>query len=164
MDVDRKRDRDWPHWPDRGNGSARRDRLERRLFRDTEREAELEQAQAAIRQIEEAAAAKAAQIERLERAVGQIAGPEAPEPEPEPEQELEPRAEHEPEPETEPTPAATYLVFVGTPSGYALEEAWGDAPVAGSLVALEGVEHVVAKVARSPLPGDDRRCAYLEPA
>jgi hypothetical protein len=169
MDVERKRERDWPHWPDRGSGPARRDRLERRLFRDTEREAELEQAQAAIRQIEEAAAAKAAQIERLERAVGQVTDPEQPEPvlelEPAPEQEEpEPALEPEPAPEPEPAARAAYLVFVGTPGGYALREAWGEVPAAGGRVALEGVEHVVAKIGRSPLPGDDRRCAYLEPA
>ena len=26
---------------------------------------------------------------------------------------------------------------------------------------VEGVEYVVARIGRSPLPGDDRRCAYL---
>jgi hypothetical protein len=26
---------------------------------------------------------------------------------------------------------------------------------------VEGVNYVVARIARSPLPGDDRRCAYL---
>src|SRR5262245_12304421 len=36
MEVESKR---WPHWPERGNGTARRDRLELRLFRDTERQA-----------------------------------------------------------------------------------------------------------------------------
>src|SRR5262249_11810073 len=41
MEVERKR---WPHWPERGNGTARRDRLELRLFRDTERQAELARA------------------------------------------------------------------------------------------------------------------------
>jgi hypothetical protein len=120
-----------------------------RLFRDSERTVALAQAQAAVRQIEEAAAAKAAQIERLERAVGELAG-----------------LDEEPEPDPEPAPAAgaTYLVFLGTPSGYVLHEARGDVFAAGGRVALEGVEHLVAKVGRSPLPGDDRRCAYLEPA
>src|SRR5438105_2539376 len=125
MDVERKRGADWPHWPDRGNGPARRDRLERRLFRDSEREAELEQARATIQQIEQAAAAKAAEIQRLERAVEGMNG--APEPEPE-------------------QAAATYLVFVGTPSGYALQPAWGDVPPLGGSISLDGVEHVVAKL------------------
>ena len=149
MDVDRKREADWPHWPDRGNGPTRRDRLERRLFRDSEREAELESTRAAIRQIEEAAAAKAAQIERLEEAVERIDGPPVRDPETEPEVALAP---------------ATYLVFVGTPGGYALQAAWGDLPAIGGRVSVEGVEHIVAKLGRSPLPGDGRRCAYLEPA
>jgi hypothetical protein len=140
MDLDRKREADWPHWPGR---NTRPDRLERRLLGDSEREAELEQAHAAIRRLEEAAAAKAAQIERLEHAVG-----------------AEER-EQDPGPES---PSATYLVFVGTPSGYVLEKAWGDLPAVGGRVAVESEEHVVAKLGRSPLPGDDRRCAYLEPA
>jgi len=145
MDVDRKREADWPHWPDRGNGPARRDRLERRLFRDSEREAELEQAHAAIRRLEEAAAAKAAQVRRLERAVERVEGPEATEPEPEPE-----------------PVASTHLVFVGDPSGYSLREAWGDVPPVGGRISVDGVEHVVAKLGRSPLPDDRRRCAYLD--
>jgi hypothetical protein len=41
MDVEPERAADWPHWPDRENGPTRRDRLEQRLFRDSEREAEL---------------------------------------------------------------------------------------------------------------------------
>src|SRR5437764_8683217 len=104
MDVERKRAADWPHWPERGNGGARRDRLERRLFRDSEREAELAQAQEAIRQIEEAAAAKAAEIDRLEHVVAQIE-----EPEPEPEPAFEPVGE-------------THLLFTWTPRGYELHE------------------------------------------
>jgi hypothetical protein len=160
MDVDRKREADWPHWPGRDSRPARRDRLERRLFRDSEREAELEQAHAAIRRLEEAAAAKAAQIARLERAVEHVDGPDAPEPEFEP----EPEPEREPEPEPAESPSATYLVFVGTPNGYVLQKAWGDVPAVGGRVAVEGVEHVVAKLGRSPLPADDRRCAYLDPA
>jgi hypothetical protein len=154
MDVERKRDADWPHWPDRGKGPARRDRLERRLFRDSEREAELEQAHAAIRRLEEAAAAKAAQIERLERAVEQIDGPEP-----------QPVAESRPAPEPEPEPAGPgYLVFSWTPQCYALRSEPGDAPALGSRVIVDGVEHVIVKLARSPLPADDRSCVYLEPA
>jgi hypothetical protein len=155
MDVDRKREADWPHWPDRGNGPARRDRLERRLFRDSEREAELEQAHAAIRRLEEATAAKAAQVRRLERTVERFDGPEAPEPGPEP--------EPEPELALERAPAgAAHLVFAWTPQGYALHEQQGDAPAPGSRVTVNGVEYVVAKLVRSPLPADDRRCAYLD--
>jgi hypothetical protein len=143
MDVESKRGADWPHWPDRGNGPARCDRLERRLFRDSEREAELAQAQEAIRQIEQAATEKAAEIDRLEQAIGQLNGSEPPEPEPEIEM-------------------TTYLVFAWTPGGYALHQADGEVPAVGARVSVNGQEYAVAKLARSPLPADERRCAYLE--
>jgi len=76
----------------------------------------------------------------------------------------DPEPEPEPEPELEPDPvASTHLVFVGNPSGYSLREAWGDVPPVGGRISVDGVEHVVAKLGRSPLPGDRRRCAYLDP-
>ena len=140
MDVERKR---WPHWPERGNGTARRDRLELRLFRDTERQAELARAHEVIRQIEHAAAQKAAEIERLEQAVD-LEG-------------VEPAA-------SVPEPAAgDYLVFVCTPGGYALREGEGEAPAAGNRLTLDGVDYALAKLGLSPLPADGRRCAYLDP-
>jgi hypothetical protein len=60
----------------------------------------------------------------------------------------------------------TYLVFVMKPTGYELAEREGDPPAQGSAVELEGEggSFRVAKIASSPLPGDDRRCAYLVPA
>jgi hypothetical protein len=130
MDVERKR-ADWPHWPDRSNGPARRDRLERRLFSDSEREAEVERAQLAIQQIGLAAAAKAARVQMLERAVAAV--------------------------------ATTYLVFVPAPGGYALEVAEGETPARGDRIVVAGCERIVVKLGPSPLPGDERRCAYLEP-
>jgi hypothetical protein len=139
MDVERKRPADWPHWPDRGSGPTRRDRLERRLFQDSEREAEIERAQATIRQIERMAAAKAAQVERLEQAVQRVNGTPAP-------------------------AATTFLALVSAPSGYSLRALEGDAPERGGSITVDGVEHLVAKVGRSPLPGDTRRCAYLDPS
>jgi len=144
MDVERPREAEWPHWPDRGSGPTRRDRLERRLFRDSEREAEIARAQETIRRIEQAAAAKAAEIDRLERVLGVEPAP-VPEPEPEPEV----RGDH--------------LLFAWTPQGYALHDSLGDVPDVGSRVSVNGHEYEVAKLARSPLPGDERRCAYLEP-
>lgn len=143
MDVERKR-ADWPHWPDRDSGPPRRDRLERRLFRDSEREAEIESVQLALRQIELAAAAKAAEIERLEEAVGSTNGTG--------------------QGEAEPTTAATYLVFAPTREGYGLRVAEGDVPAPGARIRVDHIDRVVAKLGPSPLPGDDRRCAYLEPA
>jgi hypothetical protein len=150
MDVERKRAADWPHWPDRGNGQKRRDRLERRLFRDSEREAEIAAASETIRRIEQAAAAKAAEVERLEAAVERLNGSAAP-----------PAPELEPEPAVEKT---GHLVFAWTPAGYSLHEHAGEIPEVGALVSVDGHEYAVAKLARSPLPGDERRCAYLEPS
>lgn len=60
----------------------------------------------------------------------------------------------------------THLVFVTRPTGYVLAEREGEPPQPGSAIELEGEggSFRVAKVASSPLPGDERRCAYLVPA
>jgi hypothetical protein len=57
----------------------------------------------------------------------------------------------------------TYLVFVWRPSGYELRERDGDPPSVGDEVEEDGTRMSVAKIAPSPLPGDGRRCAYLQP-
>lgn len=56
-----------------------------------------------------------------------------------------------------------YLVFVWSPQGYVLETRTGDPPAVGA--ELEEREHRfrVTKIAPSPLPGDRRVCAYLQP-
>jgi len=52
------------------------------------------------------------------------------------------------------------LAFVPGPR-YALVEI-GPRPVtAGDALAVEGIEYVVTRLGRSPLPGDGRRCAFL---
>jgi hypothetical protein len=57
----------------------------------------------------------------------------------------------------------THLRFVWTANGYELREREGDVPGIGDEVE-EGEERLrVTKVAPSPLPGDLRRCAYLQP-
>jgi uncharacterized protein YlxW (UPF0749 family) len=105
----------------------------------SEREAELAKAQETIRQIEQAATEKAAEIERLEQAVSALEGREV-------------------------VPSAgAFLLFVWTPNGYALHEQAGEIPAPGARLIVDDREHEVAKVAQSPLPGDARRCAYLEP-
>ena len=141
MEIDRKREADWPHWPGRGASPDRNDRLERRLFRDSELDDEIRRTQDTIRQLELAAAAKAAEIEELEHAVAQTKGT---------------NGAHAPA-------AVTHLVFVWTPHGYGLDVADGPAPAVGARVSVGGVDRVVAKLGRSPLPGDGRRCAYLGP-
>jgi hypothetical protein len=57
-----------------------------------------------------------------------------------------------------------YLLFVSKPSGYELLERDGDPPEPGSDIELgdDGARFTVAKVGPSPLPQDDRLCAYLQ--
>jgi hypothetical protein len=54
-----------------------------------------------------------------------------------------------------------YLVFVWTTRGYELRERDGDPPAVGDEVEENGTTLLVAKLGPSPLPGDDRPCAYL---
>jgi hypothetical protein len=56
-----------------------------------------------------------------------------------------------------------YLLFVGKPSGYELRERDGDPPAVGDEVQEDETRMTVTKVAPSPLPDDDRRCAYAQP-
>lgn len=56
-----------------------------------------------------------------------------------------------------------YLLFISKPTGYELREREGEVPAVGEEVE-EGEERLrVSKLAPSPLPGDQRRCAYLQP-
>lgn len=56
-----------------------------------------------------------------------------------------------------------HLVFVWSASGYDLREREGETPEVGSSLEEESGRFLVTKVAPSPLPGDTRRCAYLQP-
>ena len=58
----------------------------------------------------------------------------------------------------------SYVCFVWKPSGYELRDREGDPPAVGEVIEEDSVRLTVTKVAPSPLPGDDRRCAYLQPA
>jgi hypothetical protein len=56
-----------------------------------------------------------------------------------------------------------YLLFISKPTGYELREREGELPAVGEEVE-EGEDRLrVSKLAPSPLPGDQRRCAYLQP-
>jgi len=57
-----------------------------------------------------------------------------------------------------------HLLFVWKPSGYELREREGDVPAVDNELEEDGTRMRVVKVAPSPLPGDERRCAYLQPA
>jgi hypothetical protein len=54
-----------------------------------------------------------------------------------------------------------HVLFVWSPSGYALLSRAGEPPSVGSEVGVSGGSQVVVKLGPSPLPGDRRRCAYL---
>ena len=62
--------------------------------------------------------------------------------------------------------AGKHILFVSRPTGYELVEREGEPPTPGSQVDLEenGGQFEVVKVAPSPLPQDDRPCAYLQRA
>jgi hypothetical protein len=57
----------------------------------------------------------------------------------------------------------THLRFVWKATGYELREREGEAPSVGDQVEEDDERLFVTKVAPSPLPGDTRRCAYLQP-
>ena len=57
--------------------------------------------------------------------------------------------------------ATGHVLFVSTPTGYQLVERDGEAPSVGQEVELDDRRQRVLKVGASPLPGDDRACAYL---
>ena len=57
----------------------------------------------------------------------------------------------------------THLRFVWKATGYELREREGEATSVGEQVEEDDERLFVTKVAPSPLPGDTRRCAYLQP-
>ena len=57
----------------------------------------------------------------------------------------------------------SYLLFVPKPSGYELRERDGEPPGVGDVLEEDEVRMTVTKVGPSPLPSDDRRCAYVQP-
>jgi hypothetical protein len=57
-----------------------------------------------------------------------------------------------------------YLLFIWKPTGYELRERDGELPAVGSVLDEEDGRMLVTRVGPSPLPGDDRRCAYLQAA
>ena len=56
-----------------------------------------------------------------------------------------------------------YLLFVSKPTGYELREREGHPPGVGETVEEDEGRLRVSKIAPSPLPGDERPCAYLVP-
>ena len=56
----------------------------------------------------------------------------------------------------------TYLLFVWTPTGYVLREQDGEPPKPGDRVELDDKHLEITKLGVSPLPGDDRVCAFAQ--
>lgn len=100
-------------------------------------------------------------IERVVELVDEVSGGRATAPPPEPVL-PEPAGQASlPPPAHEPA-ASGWLAFVPSPQGYALLERTGLVPVAGEELELDGVRYRVLREAPSPLPGDRRRCVYVE--
>jgi hypothetical protein len=59
--------------------------------------------------------------------------------------------------------AAGHILYVSG-DGYRMVERDGSAPDLDARVELDGQEFLVTRIGRSPLPGDQRACAFLEPA
>ena len=57
-----------------------------------------------------------------------------------------------------------HLLFVSKPTGYELVVRDGEPPTPGSEVEVgdDGLRFTVSKLGPSPLPQDDRACAYLQ--
>jgi hypothetical protein len=58
--------------------------------------------------------------------------------------------------------AERHLLFAPGPAGYTLVPRDGSPPAVGDTLELEGKPFTVAKLGRSPFPGDRRPCAFLE--
>jgi hypothetical protein len=66
-------------------------------------------------------------------------------------------------PQHDPEPAADgWVAFAHSPDGYRLLLLEGSPPIRNATVELEGGHFVVLRLGPSPLPGDRRRCAFLE--
>ena len=73
-----------------------------------------------------------------------------------------PAADSPPAAGLNPRPSTGHLLLVSWPDGYRLVERDGAPPARGDLLAFDEVGFSVLRLGPSPLPGDWRRCAYLE--
>jgi hypothetical protein len=55
-----------------------------------------------------------------------------------------------------------HVLVVGSPVGYRLMERDGPAPGCDAAVEVDGRPYGVLRLGPSPLPGDRRRCVFLE--
>ena len=61
-----------------------------------------------------------------------------------------------------PEPADGWVAFVHSPDGYRLLQRDGPPPALGAAVELDDGAFLVLSLGPSPLPGDRRRCAFVE--
>jgi uncharacterized Zn finger protein len=54
----------------------------------------------------------------------------------------------------------SYLLFAWAPTGYELREQEGELPKVGDVVDVNGRRVSITKIGVSPLPGDNRPCAF----
>lgn len=109
-------------------------------------------------------------VERIVALIPELVGarsviPIPPAVEPSPAPAPEPASEPAPEPASEPAPEPQpegFVLFVGSPNGYRLLERDGVPPSRGVELELEDERYVVLRQGPSPLPGDGRRCVFLE--
>ena len=99
---------------------------------------------------------RAGLIERVVELVDEVAG--VPGQAPAPVREPEPATS----PPSEPVPSTGWVAFVSSPHGYTLLDRSGALPAPGEPLDVDGVPHRVVRHAPSPLPGDARRCAFVE--
>ena len=69
-----------------------------------------------------------------------------------------------PDPDDAPEPDVAGHILYLLGDGYRMVERDGVAARIDAVVEVDGLQFVVTRVGRSPLPGDSRACAYLEPA
>jgi hypothetical protein len=121
-----------------------------RLAAQTARVAQLE------RELEEVGTALGRRVRRLAELEGELAEARAA---------VEEEDGHAEEASTfaEEPRSAGHLRFVLSAEGYEVSEWDGTPPRPGDLVEIDGERLSVAKVSRSPLPNDQRPCAYLLP-
>ncbi len=96
-------------------------------------------------------------IERVVELVDEVAGPSAEAPKPAPE-----RAPELPAPVSNTVVEGGWLAFVTSPQGYTLVPQAGPVPAPGAVLELDGSAFRVLRHAPSPLPGDRRRCVFVE--
>lgn len=59
---------------------------------------------------------------------------------------------------------AGHVRFIAYATGYGLSESDEPCPAPGELVEVDGGHYLVVRSASSPLPSDERRCAFLVPS